>query len=83
MRINFNRPHIPWITHTDKEMIKSKNLALKLFKKSKNAAHGEHYKHLRNTSNKAIDRKKIDYLEFYVRSSCLKIIWNELTRLKS
>lgn len=73
--------YAPWITDNVKLMQKLRNKALKKYKQTKNPAHYDSYKQLRNYTTSAIRAEKKTYLRIKFHNSTNKEKWQELKRL--
>lgn len=80
-RKNKNYNYAPWITENIKLMQKLRNKALKKYKQSKNSAHYEYYKQLRNYTTSAIRSEKKAYLRTKFQNSNYKEKWQEMKKL--
>lgn len=75
----FTRQNKPWITENVKELINLREKSLARFKKTKNNAHWEYYKELRNLTTNTIRLEKKAFLETKLRGS--KNVWKDLQNL--
>lgn len=66
--VRITKKKAPWLTDVIKIMMKFKDRALLRYKKSKNPAHWDYYKHLRNHLKTAISNEKKAYLNFTLRN---------------
>lgn len=75
-----SKKHAPWLTDTVKQMMRIRDQALNRFKISKNPAHFNYYKQLRNQVTKAVrNEKKAFYSEMFKLNS--KLHWKNLKTL--
>lgn len=72
------KPRAPWLTDTIKLMISIRDKAQRKYKKTKNEAHFQYYKELRNYTTEAIKREKKAYLNFQLSNSSSKECWKIL-----
>ncbi|XP_074036181.1 uncharacterized protein [Leptinotarsa decemlineata] len=70
----------PWITGNIKIMMRERDKKLKKFKRTKNIRDFEEYKHLRNSTNKSVEREKKAYLNFHI-SRHTNNAWDTLKKL--
>lgn len=79
--VTLNKKYAPWITPAIKIMQRLRDNALKRFKQTKNPAHWDYYKQLRNHTNNAIHSEKKAYLKHKFESCDAKQKWRELKKL--
>ena len=72
------RGRLPWITYTIKEMIKLRDRANRRFRRTRNEAHWQYYKQLRNLTTEAIRREKKAYVQSALRGAAPRDLWRRL-----
>lgn len=74
----FTRPYAPWLTDHIKMMMSTRDKALAKYKRTKNEAHWQFYKEMRNYTRAAIRRDKKAYFEYKINISTPKDCWKFL-----
>lgn len=74
------RKCLPYITDNIKLLISLRNKAFMKAKKSKQEAHWNYYKFLRNYTNQAVQREKKAYCKFKFSTKDPKKLWSELSK---
>lgn len=76
--VRISKSKAPWMTDNVKLMISLRNKALQKFKRTKNPAHWEYYKSLRNYTTFAIRQEKKAYINFQLNEHGPSTLWKDL-----
>nr|CAH7761459.1 unnamed protein product [Callosobruchus chinensis] len=79
--IRVSKKHSPWITYNIREMMKTRDKAYSKFKRTRNEAHWNFYREMKNYVNRAIEVEKKAYLDFALRQKDSRNIWRRLRNL--
>lgn len=80
VRARITKPYAPWVTENVKKLMKERQIALSIYKKSRNVRDWIYYKELRNLTLSAIRHEKSAYLAFHQNRST-KELWGAVNRL--
>lgn len=77
-KMRISKPEAPWLTQNLRFMMSLRDKAAAKYKKTQLTSHYHYYKDLRNLVNRTVNLEKKAYLEFRIKRSNKKTMWQDL-----